>query len=138
MTARQKIEQLTRSWYGFAVFAALLSVLSLRASGLLSLAIGLGFSILLNAIGLLVSIAFVTFFGHQLRHRSRATRSFLIVFSALFTVLGALATLRTGWEFLGSWSFGLLLSVVLAGSATMLYARSFRVLTDKAVRAYFA
>jgi hypothetical protein len=137
MNAKQKIERLTRSWYGYSLFAALLSVLSLRASGVLSLAIGLGISIVLNAIGLLISVAIVTFLGRKLVHRSGATRTFLVVFSALFFVLGALGTLRAGWDFLGSWSLANLCNVVLMASCTLLNGRSFRVLTDTSVKAYF-
>ena len=112
MNARQKIEQLTRSWYGYSVFAAVLSVLGLRASGVLSLAIGLGISIAINAVGLAISIAIVTFFGRKLLHRSSATRTFLVVISALFTVLGVLATLSGGWEFLRSWSLATMMSSI--------------------------
>jgi hypothetical protein len=137
MNAKQKIEQLTRSWYGYSVFAAVLSVLSLRASGVLALAIGLGISIAINAVGLLISIAIVTFFGRKLLYRSSATRTFLVVFSALFTVLGVLATLSGGWEFLRSWSLAALCNVALMATCTMLNARSFRVLTETSVKSYF-
>lgn len=137
MNAKQKIEQLTRSWYGYSVFAALLSVLSLRASGVLSLAIGLGISIVINAIGLAISIAFVTLLGRKLLHRSGGTRTFLVVFSGLFAVLGAIGTLSAGWEFLHDWSLATVCSIVLMGACTMLNARSFRVLTETSVKAYF-
>lgn len=137
MNARQKIEQLTRSWYGYSVFAAVLSVLSLRASGVLSLTIGLGMSIAANAFGLVVSVAIVTFLGRRLVHRSAGTRLFLVVFSALFTVLGALGTLGGAWAFLHEWSLAALCGVVMTGACTMLNARSFRVLTETAVKAYF-
>jgi|HubBroStandDraft_2_1064218.scaffolds.fasta_scaffold1512734_1 hypothetical protein len=137
MTARQKIEQLTRSWYGYSVFAAVLSVLSLRASGVLSLAIGLALSIVLNAIGLVVSLAVVTFLGRSLVNRSRGTRLFLVVFSGLFCVLGVLGTLGAGWDMLHSWSLASLCSLVMMASCTMLNGRSFRVLGETGVRAYF-
>ena len=137
MNAKQKIEALTRSWYGYSVFAAVLSVLSLRASGVLALTIGLGVSIVLNAIVLVVAIAFQTFLGRKLLHRSSATRTFLVVFSALFCVLGALSTLTAGWQFLHEWSLASICGIVLAASSTMLNARSFRVLTETSVRAYF-
>jgi len=137
MNAKQKIEQLTRSWYGYSVFAALLSVLSLRASGVLSLAIGLGLSIAMNAIGLAISIAIVTFLGRKLVHRSSATRTFLVVFSGLFCVLGALGTLGAGWQMLHEWSLASLCSLVMMAGSTTLNARSFRVLGETSVRAYF-
>jgi hypothetical protein len=137
MNAKQKIEGLTRSWYGYSLVAAVLSVLSLRASGVLSLAIGLGISIVLNAIGLLISVAVVTFLGRKLVHRSSATRTFLVVFSAIFFVLGAIATVTAGWDFLTTWSLATLCNVVLMASCTLLNGRSFRVLTETSVKAYF-
>jgi len=137
MNAKQKIEQLTRSWYGYAVFAAVLSVLSLQATGVLSLMIGLGLSIALNAIGLVIAIAITTFLGRRLLARSNGTRLFLVVFSGLFSVLGALATLTSAWSFLTSWTLASVCSVVLSASSTLLNVRSFRVLRETAVRAYF-
>ena len=137
MTAKQKIEQLTRSWYGYSVFAAVLSVLGIQASGVLSLAIGLGFSIVLNAIGLVISIAIVTFLGRKLVHKSSATRMFLVVFSGIFFVLGVLGTLGAGWDFLHAWSLAGVCNVVVMAACTMLNGRSFRVLTETGVKAYF-
>jgi hypothetical protein len=137
MTPRQHLSSLTRSWYGYCVFAALLSVLSLRASGVLGLVFGLGISIALNAVMLLLSIAVVTFLGHKLERRSSLTRVFLVVFSALFTVLGVLGTLGSAWDFLHEWSLASICGIAMMASATMLNARSFRVLTMTAVRAYF-
>jgi hypothetical protein len=137
MNAKQKIEQLTRSWYGYALFAALLSVLSIRADGVLSLMIGLGLSIVLNAVGLVLSIAFTAWLGRRLLHRSNGTRLFLVVFSGLFSVLGTLGTLSGAWAFLTSWTLASACSVVLCASCTLLNFRSFRVLTETSVRAYF-
>src|SRR5262249_53132295 len=108
MSARQKINQLTNSWYGYSLFAAIVSVLSIRATGLFSLAIGLGFSVVINAIGLVVSIVIVTFFGRMLLAGSRLTRVFLVVASGLGAVLGALGTLGAAWTFLHVWSLAAL------------------------------
>lgn len=137
MTPKEKLEQLTRTWYGYSVFAALVSVLSLRASGVLSLAIGLGVLIAVNAVGLVLGIAFQTWLGRKLVARSSGTRLFLVVFSGLFAVLGVLSTLTAAWAFLHEWSLAALGEVVLAAVATTLNARSFRVLNETAVRAYF-
>jgi uncharacterized membrane protein YgaE (UPF0421/DUF939 family) len=138
MTPRQKIEGLTRSWYGYSVFAALLSVLSIRASGPLSLIIGLGLSIVLNTIGLFISIAVITYLGRKLAvSRSNPVRLFLVIFSGLFTVLGVLGVLGGIWAFLHEWSLASICNVVLVATCTMLNARSFRVLKDTAVRSYF-
>jgi hypothetical protein len=137
MTAKQKIEGLTRSWYGYSLFAAILSVLSFSASGLFALAFGLGVSIALNAVALVFSIAVVAFLGRKLVTRSSATRTFLVVVSALFSALGALATLEGVWTFFGAWSIASACSIVMAACCTMLNVRSFRVLTETSVRAYF-
>jgi hypothetical protein len=137
MTAKQKIEGLTRSWYGYSLFAAILSVLSFSASGLFALAFGLGVSVVLNAVALVLSIAVVAFLGRKLVARSSATRMFLVVVSALVSVLGALATLEGVWTFFGAWSIASACSIVMAACCTMLNVRSFRVLTETSVRAYF-
>ena len=137
MNAKQKIEQLTRSWYGYSVFAAILSVFSLRASGVLSLAIGLGISIVANVIGLCISVAIITFLGRSLLGRSRGMRMFLVVFSGLFFVLGVLGTLGASWDLLRGPSLAGLCSVVLMAACTMMNGRSFRTLTETSVRAYF-
>ncbi len=138
MTPRQRIEGLTRSWYGYSVFAALLSVLSIRASGPLSLVVGLGVSIVLDTIGLVISIAVITWLGRKLSvSRSNPVRLFLVLFSGLFTVLGVLGVLGGIWAFLQEWSLASILEVVLMATCTTLNARSFRTLTDTAVRSYF-
>ena len=137
MTPKQRIEALTRSWYGYSFFAAVLSVLSIHASGPLSLMVGLGLSIAINAVMLVLSLALVTFLGRKLANRSSGTRFFLVVVAGLGAVLGALGTLSGAWQFLHEWSIAAALNVVLLAACTMLNARSFRVLTDTAVRAYF-
>lgn len=137
MNAKQKITQLTNSWYGYSLFAAALSVLSIRASGVLSLAIGLTFSIAINVVGLVISIAIVTFFGRKLLASSRPTRLFLVVISGLCTLFGAFGTLAAAWGFLHLWSLSALLQIVLSAAWTMMCARSFAVLGETDVRAHF-
>ncbi len=137
MTAKQKLETLTHGWYGYAVFAALVSVFQLRASGLVAMAFGLVLSVALNLVALVISFAIIAFFGRSLARRSSGTRAFLVVASAIFTLLGVLGTLAAGWDFLRHWSLAHLAAVVLSGACTMMNARSFNVLTDRAVKAYF-
>jgi len=79
----------------------------------------------------------VTFLGRRLVQRSRGTRLFLVVFSGLFFVLGVLGTASAGWELLRSWSLASVCSLVMMASCTMLNGRSFRVLGETSVRAYF-
>jgi hypothetical protein len=138
MNARQKIERLTNSWYGYALFTAVLSVFSVRASGIFSLAIGLGMTLVMNAIALVISIAFITFFGRGLIGKSAGMRRFLVFMSGLFTLLGVLGTLAAGWDFLRDWSIAGLLSIVASAACTVMNARSYNVLTQTSVKAYFA
>ncbi len=137
MTPKQKIEALTRSWYGYSLFAAVLAVLSIRASGPLSLMVGLGLSIAINGVLLVLSLALVAFLGRKLLHRSNGTRVFLVVVSGLGAVLGALGTLNGAWQFLQQWSIAAALNVLLLAACTMVNARSFRTLTETGTRSYF-
>jgi len=107
------------------LFAAILSVLSFSTSGLFALAFGLGVSIGVNAVALVFSIAVVAFLGRKLVARSSATRTFLVVVSALFSVLGVLATLDGVWTFFGAWAIASACSIVMAGCCAMLNVRSF-------------
>jgi hypothetical protein len=138
MNAKQKIERLTNAWYGYSVFSAVVSLFGLRASGPLAYAIGFGFSIAASVIALLVSLAIVTFFGRMLIGRSSATRTFLVFFSGLFTLLGVFGVFSSSWAFLQEWSLAALSSAVLSVAGTMMNLRSFRVLRETSVRAYFA
>ena len=70
-------------------------------------------------------------------NRSGATRSFLVLFSALFSVLGALATLSGAWGFLQTWTISSLTGTALMAVYTAMNVRSFRVLGETAVKAYF-
>jgi len=137
MNAKQKLEKLTNAWYGYALFTCVLSFFSIRASGMLAFAIGLGFTVVVSAIGLVISIAITTFFGRALIRRSAGTRAFLVFVSGLCTLLGVLGTLAAGWGFLTHWSIANLLTIVTAAAWTMMNARSFNVLTETGVRAYF-
>jgi hypothetical protein len=136
VSAKQKIEGLTNSWYGYSLFAAVLGVFSVRASGPFALMIGLGMSVVINAVALVIALAIVGLLGRALVRRSSGTRSFLVFVSGLFTLLGVLATVGAGWDFLRSWSLSGVLSIVTMAACTMMNARSFNVLTDKSVKAY--
>lgn len=138
MQAKQKLEGLTNAWYGYALFTAVISIFSLRANGVFAMAVGLAMTIVLNAIVLAISIAIITFLGRALVGRSSATRTFLVVVSAIFTLLGILGTVSAAWDFLRYWSIPHLLSIVLAACSTFMNARSFNVLMDRSVKSYFA
>ena len=129
MTGKAKIEALTSSWYGYAVFSAAFSLLE---NGL-----GVG-SILKTGTGLVFTWVVMFFLGRALLRKSGVVRSLLLVFSALLTVGGALATGRTAWAFVHTWQLGLLVTVVYSAASTWMNAKSFRTLTDPSVKAYFS
>lgn len=127
MTARQKIEGLTNSWYGYFFFGALLKLWN-----------G-GFGIF-NIAGTALSFAFsclVAFFlGRWLLKKSSLTRFVLVCLTGLFSVLGTLGAARMGWQFFQTWSFGVLFYTGLLATSVYMHVRSFRVLTDSSVKAY--
>ena len=101
MTAKAKIEGLTSAWYGFALVSTLVSLLSN----------GLGiFSIITHSFSLMIGFVLTYLFGRALLKKSSFTRMFLVIVSAVFTVLWVLASARAAWGFLQSWS----LSYVIA------------------------
>jgi predicted RND superfamily exporter protein len=133
MNAKQKIERLTSGWYGYAVFATGLSIVGLLGSGMVSMAVGLVF----NAVGLVLSLALTAFLGRKLVRKSSGTRKLLVVLSAVVCVFGVLATVGAAWDMLQERSIASLCTVVIMASCTMLNGRSFRVLRETSVRAYF-
>ncbi|HRG98540.1 MAG TPA: hypothetical protein PLR99_19950 [Polyangiaceae bacterium] len=127
MTARDKIEKLTNSWYGFALLSALWS--------LFQNGIGM-FSLVGGAVSLAFSLALTYFIGKRLLARSSLTRSFLLVVSVLSMLLGTFWVYRTGVAFFHTWSFGLLLHIAFALMSLRMNFKSVRVLTDDSVAAY--
>lgn len=128
MTGKAKIEQLTNSWYGFAVFSALSSLL-LNGIGFFSIAAAI--------FGLLVSWTITFLIGRALLKKSSLVRTLLVIFSALATVAGVLGIARMGWSFVRTWDLVLLGSMGYSAISTWMNAKSFRVLTDRSVKAYF-
>lgn len=127
MTAREKIEKLTNSWYGFALLSALWSLFQ---SG-----VGV-FSLVGGALSLLFSFALTYFLGKRLLARSSLTRAFLLFVSVASMLFGAFWVYRTGAAFFQTWSLGLLLHIAFALVSLRMNFRSFRVLTDDAVASY--
>jgi hypothetical protein len=127
MTARERIENLTNSWYGFAILSGLATVVMS------------GFSIfrmVFTGFGTAFSL-FVTFvLGRKLLGRSSLTRSLLLAVSVIGSAVMGYWTFRSGTNLLGNFSLGGVLKV--AGSAiwVVMYIRSFRVLTDSSVKSY--
>ncbi|GEM_PF-1350865 len=128
MSGRAKIETLTNSWYGFAVFSALYSIV-LKGIGLFSIAGAI--------LGLLVSWTVTFFIGRALLKKSSLVRTLLVIFSAVATIVGVLNVGRMTLAFVRSWELAILGSLVFASVSTWMNARSFRVLTHPSVKAYF-
>lgn len=127
-TARQKIEGLTNSWYGYAAFCAFVSFWKN----------GIGFFSLLLTLGSFVfSVLLTWFIGRRLLAKSSLTRVIIVVLSGLSTVLGTLGVAKMGWTFLHTWSFDLLVHAAFVTLGVTMNARSFNVLMDKSVKAYF-
>ena len=129
MTARQKIEGLTNSYYGYAVFGAALSLWSN----------GIGFfSLIGTAFSFVFSILLTWFIGRRLLAKSTLTRVVLVVLTGIFSVLGSIGVAKMGWTFFQTMSLSVLLNTALVGVGAYMNIKAFRVLTDSSVKAYFA
>ena len=127
MSGKTKIEGLTNSWYGFAVFSAVFS-------GVTS---GFGFFTTAWAIAGMFLSWFLTFLiGRALVRRSSLTRVLFVLVSGVLTLLGMLSAGRSGWSFIQHWELGTLLTAVYSATSMWINAKSFRTLTDSSVKAY--
>ena len=129
MSAREKIEGLTNTWYGYAVFGA---ALSLWNRGL-----GIG-SLLTVGASFLFTIFLTWFIGRRLLAKSSLTRVILLITTSLSSVFGTIGVAKMGWHFMTSLDFSSLAYAGILGVSVYMNARSFRVLTDKSVKLYFA
>lgn len=128
VSAKEKIEGLTNSWYGYAVFGALLSLWNN----------GIGFFSLIGTAGsFLFSIILTWFIGRRLLARSSLTRVLLVAITALSSLFGSIAVAKMGYTFFQTWSLSVMLYAALTAVGVYMNARSFKVLTDKSVKAYF-
>ena len=128
-TARGQIENLTNTWYGYAVCSA--------GVGLLSKGIGL-FSILGTTVGLLFSLGFIWFLGRRLMNKGQMTRWLLIAASGLFTCLGTWGAAQSSWAFVHNFAWQDVVMAVSSAVSAWMMAKSFRVLTGASVKQYFA
>ena len=132
MSARAKIEGLTNTWYSFALFSAISSLLAALREG------GLGFfKIAGTLLWMLLSWAFIYVVGRRLLAKSSLTRAVLIIASAILGVTGGLACAKMTWAFVTSWEIYLLAALSYSAVSTWLNVKSFRTLTDPSVKAYF-
>lgn len=130
MNARAKIENLTNTWYGFAVFSAVATFL-MSDSGLVWRTISGGFS-------LFVSLLLTFFIGRRLLNKGKLTRWILIAASGVFTLLGAYTAAQASWTFVHAWELKWIVAAASSAISSWMMAKSFRVLTDASVKAYFA
>lgn len=129
MTGKQKIEGLTNAWLGFELFSGLFALYQN----------GLGiFSLLSALVSTALGLLLVWFIGRRLLAKSGFWRVLLIALSAFGAVAGTFATGKLAWHFVETLSFGVLVHAGLAATIVYMNARSFRVLTDKSVKTYFA
>ena len=129
MTATQKIEGLTNSWYGYAVFGALLSLWNN----------GIGFFSLIGTAGSFLFSIFLTWFiGRRLLAKSSLTQLILLVVTGISSIMGSVTAAKMGWTFIHTWSLSVFLYTALVAIGVYMNARSFKVLTDKSVKAYFS
>ena len=127
MTATQKIEGLVNSWYGYAVFGA---ALSLWNNG-----IGV-FSLIGTAASFLFSIFLTWFIGRRLMKKSSLMRLIMVVITGLTSLFGTIGVAKMGWTFCQTFSLSVLLYAALTAVGVYMNVKSFRVLTDKSVKAY--
>jgi hypothetical protein len=127
-TARQKIEELTNSWYGYAVFGAILSIWNN----------GIGFfSLIGTAFSFVFSIFLTWFIGRRLMAKSTLTRLILVIVTALSSLFGSLGVAKLGVTFFQTFSLSILVYAMVSAVVVYMNIKSFRVLTDKSVKAYF-
>ncbi|MDB4941720.1 MAG: hypothetical protein JWP97_1254 [Labilithrix sp.] len=128
MTATQKIEGLINSWYGYALFGA---AVSLWENGL-----GL-WSLFSTAGGLFLSFLVTWFIGNRLKNRSSLWRLVLVIGSAVACLFGSISVARMGVSLFHSFSLSTLFAAGLVTIGVWMNGKSYRVLTDSSVKAYF-
>lgn len=127
MSAREKIEKLTNSWYGFALFTGLVTFLQN----------GIGVFSALTALGTTLFSLFLTFFfGRRLLAKGSITRTFLLVVSVLGLAFGSLGVLGLGKAFFQNWSVSLIFQIGYALTSIHMHIKSVQTLTDTQVKSY--
>lgn len=129
MSARAKIENLTNTWYGFAVFSSLAALLMEGISI---------WNIVTGGIGLFFTLLFMFFISRRLLNKGRFTRWALIALSGFSTVFGAYGAAKASWMFVHAWELKLVIAAASSAISAWMMAKSFRVLTDASVKQYFA
>jgi hypothetical protein len=153
MTARERIQKITHTWYGYTVFAAVASVVQVAlwpfSPGLLFSPVKLAFTIVGAALGVVVSVVLnlacaaigigvASLLGRALLARSSFVRLVLLVVSTLGFVFGGYSALKLTWAAIAHFSPSTLVGAVVTGIGVLLYIRSYQVLTDPSVKSYIA
>lgn len=129
MDAKEKLEKLTNSWYGFAVFTGAVTFLT-NGIGIFS-AIG-------AAVSVFISWVFTFAIGRLLMRKSSLTRWVLIVLGGLSVVVGVVGIAGGLYTFVTESSLTYLLYAGYVSIAVYQHGKSINVLTDKTVKGYFA
>ena len=85
----------------------------------------------------LFSVILTWFIGRRLLAKSSLTRMLLIIVTAISSVMGTVGVAKMGLQFFSTWSLSVALYAGLLAVGVYMNARSFKVLTDKSVKAYF-
>lgn len=126
MSAREKIENLTNTWYGFYVCSAIASVL-----------VG-GRGLITGAIGLFIALLTTFIIGRRLLSKGHITRVLLLIVAGISTLGGAYNAAQATWTFVHAWELSFVVSAISSAVGAWMMAKSFRVLTDSSVKTYFA
>ena len=127
---KSKVESLVSEWYGFMTFTTIVNViLAFLGSGIFSI-LTVPIVLAISAVGFAIAWAI----GRLLLARSSVTRIVLLALAPL----AFLGELGAGWELLvGSWSLGMLATLVLVAAGAWMQLHSFAVLLDADVRRWF-
>ena len=126
MTARQRIEWLNSSWYGYLLVTGI-------GAGIFG-----GRSFLWAILGTACSLLVAFTLGRGLLNRSSLTRAVLLVISMLGMALGAMGLLYQTFVVVASFSLMAGLAAVMTILQVMMHLRTYRVLKDSSVKAYIS
>ena len=128
MTAREKIENLTRLWVLYCLGGSALTFFT-GGFGLINLVVTL--------IGAAVGVGVTVLIGRALVGRNGFVRMVVSALAAISAVAGVFGIAKLGLAFFATWSLGLLVPIVVTGAATAMNVHSLRVLFSSSVRRYF-
>ena len=127
MSGKAKIESLTNTWYGYAVFSAALSLLSN----------GIGFfSLLARGTWLAFALFGVFMIGRSLTKKSALVRAILICITSVMSVMGAVATGKMALSLMQSFELSTLATTAISAASVYMMGKSLKTLLDPQVKAY--